>query len=87
MIISQLFYSVANWVKSWSLYPVFTFTKQTSYALLPKLEVSEMVPKVKGEISNLKTESFEIETSGNTMHCYIASYIKKVKQKETMHCL
>lgn len=87
MIISQLFYSVANWVKSWSLYPVFTFTKQTSYALLPKLEVSEMVPKVKGEISNLKTESFEIETSGDTMHCYIASYIKKVKQKETMHCL
>lgn len=68
MIISQLFYSVANWVKSWSLYPVFTFTKQTSYALLPKLEVSEMVPKVKGEISNLKTESFEIETSGDTMH-------------------
>ena len=79
MIISQLFDSVANWVKSWSLYPVFIFTKQTSHALLPKLEVSEMVAKVKGEISNLKTESLETETSGDTMH--LRTYDCKLYQK------
>ena len=49
----------------------------------PKKEVSEMVAKVKGEISNLSTELLEIENSDDTREValMIASYIARKLSK------
>ena len=49
----------------------------------PKREVSEMVAKVKGEISNLSTELLEIEISDDTIEValMIAGYIAKKLSK------
>ena len=49
----------------------------------PKKEVSEMVAKVKGEISNLSTELFEIENSDDTREValMIAGYIARKLSK------